>query len=109
MTRTLLIAASLLLISTSAKAFETGRDLLAFATQRHEFMLYVSGIMEGHMLTAAMLKQPQIACPSPERTRRELAIAVLLWMKKNPDRLNMTARSIVLAALVNKFPCRDRK
>ena len=96
----------MLAMPSSAGAFRTGSDLLAFATQRHELMLYVAGIMEGHMLTAAILRAPQIACPSPETTRKELAIAVLLWMQKNPGRLNMTARSMVIAALVNKFPCK---
>ncbi len=94
MTRALLMVTGLFLIATSARAFETGRDMLAFATERHEFMLYVSGIMEGHMLTAAWLNQPQVACPDPETMRQQLAVAVLLWMADNPGHLNNMAPSV---------------
>ena len=92
--------------SSNARAFETGHDLLEFATQRHEFMLYVAGVMEGHMLTAAMLRSPQIACPYPHTTRLELASAVISWIEANPQHLDNTARAVVLAALIKKFPCK---
>ena len=76
------------------------------SSQGHEFRAYVSGIMEGHMLTATLLRVPQVACPDPKTTRQELAGVVLLYLARNPQRLGMTARSLVFTALIEQYPCK---
>ena len=101
-----LCAAAFAVLSSDALAFQSGYDLMKASTRGHEFRAYVSGIMEGHMLTAALLQVPQFTCPDPEITRQELAGVVLLWLSKNPQRLGMTARSLVLTALIEQYPCR---
>ena len=92
-------------LSSEAAAFQSGYELMKAASRGHEFRAYVSGIMEGHMVTAALLQVSQFACPDPETTRQELAGIVLLSLSKNPQRLEMPARSLVLTALIEQYPC----
>ena len=87
-------------------AFETGHDLLEASVRNDEFRAYVSGIMEGHMLTAALNQVPQSACPTPETTRQELAGVVVLYLLNAPSaRLDLPARALVLHALSQHYPC----
>ena len=65
----------------------------------------MSGILEGHMVTAALLQIPQLTCPDPDTTRQELAGVVLLWLAKNPQHLELPARSLVFTALIEQYPC----
>ena len=102
----LLCAVSLFTYTGEVKAFETGFELMKASSRGNEFRAYVSGIMEGHMLTARLFGISQVACPDPETTREELAGVVLLYLTKNPERLNMQARALVFAALIEQYPCK---
>ena len=102
----LLCAVSLSTYTWEVRAFETGFELMKASSRGNEFRAYVSGIMEGHMLTARLFGISQVACPDPETTREELAGVVLLYLTKNPERLNMQARALVFAALIEQYPCK---
>ena len=102
----LLCAVSLFAYTLEARAFETGFELMKASSRGNEFRAYVSGIMEGHMLTAGLLGISQLACPDPETIRQELAGVVLLYLTKNPERLDMPARALVFAALIEQYPCK---
>ncbi len=100
-----LVGALLLCSASYVIAFETGYDLLQ-ASSRGEFRAYVSGIMEGHMLSAAMYKLPQIACPAPDTTRQEIAGIVALYLINSPsENLDIPARTLVLTALAEHYTC----
>ena len=102
----LLCAVSLFTYTWEVRAFETGFELVKASSRGNEFRAYVSGIMEGHMLTARLFEISQVACPDVETTREELAGVVLLYLTKNPRRLDMPARALVLAALIKQYPCK---
>ena len=102
----LMCAMNLFAFAKDARAFENGFELMEAASRANEFRAYVSGIMEGHMLTAALLSASQVACPDAQTTRQELAGVVLLYLTKNQERLDMPARTLVLAALIEHYPCK---
>ena len=69
---------------------------------------FVSGIYEGHMISASLYKQAQLTCPSPETTRQELAEAVLAHLttlSPTDEMAEIPARTTVFVGLVRAFPC----
>lgn len=124
MKRTIIVAAALAVALAEPAAahdhrdgFTTLKELFEFVDPKSsEFMLYVAGIAEGHLLATQFRRVPPLACPSPETTRKELMIAVLDWMEANLDKWQTarrgvnapggTARAAIMSVLIQKFPCR---
>lgn len=68
---------------------------------------YMKGLYDFHQtLIAHELIEPQF-CKSTSITLGEIARTVLNYLKEYPDKLHMTASSLVYLALSEAFPCSE--
>ena len=113
-----LVAVILFVSATSVHAYEDTLSMLSDVAGAlspeggdegwYRYRSFVAGIYEGHMLSASLYKQDQLACPSPETTRQELAEAVLAHLttlSPTDEMAEMPARTTVFVGLVKAFPC----
>lgn len=65
---------------------------------------YVSGVADVMFGTEEAVLGSR-ACPKDGTTIADASAAAVLWMEKNPARLNFKAFSVVAVALAESFPC----
>ena len=99
---------------TSAHAYENAWDLLeaAFFGEKETWFHYhafVTGVYEGHVVSAQLYKQDQLVCPSPETTPDDRVDAVTSYLvgiaAEDEERMTTPARAIVFEGLLEGFPC----
>ena len=109
-----LVAAFFTVSASNVHAYENTLEMVADVVGGGESWLryraFVSGIYEGHMISARLYKRDQLTCPSPETTRQELAEAVLPYLAtisdEDDERLTMPARTIVFTGLIEAYRCK---
>lgn len=103
-------AALVIAAPQSAGAFGDGHALLKAAesediTLEAMFIMYVAGIADGVALIRGLHKLPPLYCSGDDITARDGGDAVRLWLRINPQHLELSARTAVVRALVTYFPC----
>jgi hypothetical protein len=67
---------------------------------------YVSGILDAYGVISGVYDNVNLYCaPATGVTVDEAVSAVVEWLRKYPSKSNMPARSAVLLALKDKYPC----
>ncbi len=71
-----------------------------------EYMAYVQGVFDTHMVLAENEVMPRPFFCAPENaTVGQVTSIVTKYMKENPDKWGMSAPTIVMKALHDAFPC----
>ena len=98
----LVCAAMMAAVPQTATAIGDGNQLLDFGSKRRPdplVMLY-SGYVWG---IADTMRTLELICH--DVSYGDVDNAVLLWMRRNPDKLDAPAWSVVFVALKHHFPC----
>ena len=96
-------AAMLAAAPAAARAFEDGHQLLKFAGIHQDKGIY--GMYLGYVTGAAdFMEALNVICPG-KITNKDIANAVLLWMRRNPDKLDFSSLDVTALALTYHFPC----
>ncbi|WP_434033734.1 Rap1a/Tai family immunity protein [Cupriavidus sp. a3] len=67
---------------------------------------YVSGVLDTHAVMVGVYRSQKAFCAPADGVSHESAILALLqWLNRKPTRGDMSARSAVLLALRERFPC----
>jgi hypothetical protein len=111
------IAALLTLFTSQAYAYgsshEIVRDCTATATTPEEAFRrircagYVSGVLDGYGVVRSLYQNVRVYCePSDGMTVDAALTALVEWLRGSMDRASIPARSGVLLALREQYPCR---
>ena len=73
----------------------------------NESMSFLRGFFEGHRMTSFMNELSAESCPPLDASMNDLLIAVLEWLSQDQIRMDMTARTAMMAGLIGAFPCPD--
>lgn len=67
---------------------------------------YVSGVLDTHAVMVSIYHSPNAFCPPSSGVTHETAILALLqWLRRHSENADMSARTAILLALRERFPC----
>ncbi|MGT2429230.1 Rap1a/Tai family immunity protein [Cupriavidus basilensis] len=67
---------------------------------------YISGVLDTHAVMVGIYHSPKVFCAPSEGVSHEAAILALLqWLKRHRTEGDMSARTAILLALRERFPC----
>ena len=94
----------------SARAFSDGYELLKAAESedsllRIAFVSYVAGVAHGVQHQVKSLKLFPLFCVGDKITYEDVGNAVRIRLRGKSDELDYSAKSIIVWALIEHFPC----
>ena len=109
-----LLASALLLFSSPASAdvagYKSGNDLLGWCENESIACLtYIAGVSDTHSVISGVSPAAKGFC-SPEHVELgQLRRIVMKWLQGHPKNVHEQAAGLVLGALTDAFPCREKK
>ncbi len=112
-----IIAGLLALVANSVQAYGTAHELVRDCTvtatnpteafRERQCFSYVSGVLDGYGVVRDLYKNVRIYCePTNGMTVDTALSAVVEWLRCSPDRASVPARSGILLALRERYPCK---
>ena len=66
---------------------------------------YILGVADTNSIMIHWYRVPDIICLPPRASDEDLVLAVVQGLRAKPEQLELAASSLVLAALLDAFPC----